>query len=108
MGWLKDLTERMAQAGRDEARRKAFEKAQAAALQGSSERLDDRSTAPYFMINGKPHVRMSWGSEKGSLESPGLCPECQAHPGQMHAIGCGKEECPNCGKPSMECHCEFR
>jgi hypothetical protein len=104
MGWLDDLARRLAGAARDEERRKAFE--QATARPKATEEALDRA-APYLSIAGLPYVRIAWGAERGSLEDPGACPSCKAQPGELHRLGCGAEECPNCGAKAMTCGCRF-
>jgi len=104
MGWLDDMARRLAGAARDEARRKAFEQAMA---RPKAQEPGEGRAAPYFNIAGHPHVRIAWGAEKGSLEEPGACPSCKAQPGELHMLGCGSEECPNCGAKALTCACRF-
>ena len=107
MGWLKDFADRMAGVARDEDRRRAFEQAAVSGtLQGLAQQAGKRQAA-YLTISGKPHVRISWGSEQGSPEVLGLCPGCQARPGELHRLGCGQEECPSCGAKALGCGCDF-
>jgi hypothetical protein len=36
------------------------------------------------------------------------CPGCCAASGELHYLGCAKEECPFCGKYLNQCGCSFR
>lgn len=33
------------------------------------------------------------------------CPDCQAHPGQLHQPGCSLDPCPACGNVFRSCQC---
>jgi len=48
--------------------------------------------------------RVTVGSELVMACNPS-CPECRQPAGEMHAFGCGCEECPGCRKILIGCHC---
>jgi hypothetical protein len=43
--------------------------------------------------------------EEQAMTSSGECPGCRRPTGEMHDCGCGHEECPNCHKILIGCHC---
>lgn len=35
-----------------------------------------------------------------------ICHDCHANPGEYHDMGCDVEQCPDCGRQMIGCHCD--
>lgn len=35
------------------------------------------------------------------------CHDCRAKPGELHALGCDVEQCPDCGCQTISCRCNY-
>jgi len=68
----------------------------------SGEEEEDREP-PTVTVGGATLARLRVGEETPRCDSP--CPGCGAYYFELHATGCGYEQCPACGGSLANCGC---
>jgi len=62
----------------------------------------------YVVLRGEQYLRITYGQESDSgCDELGSCDDCGAAVGQIHVVGCDREECPRCHGQLLSCLCSY-
>ena len=67
--------------------------------------LAEAQTFPAWIKSDGSHPRVRYGAEDDDwgAQQGKPCSDCDAKPGQLHALGCQVERCPLCGWSALDC-----
>lgn len=73
---------------------------------GWPEKIEEAQTIKFLEIDGEQYQRIPYGAETFDWNTDRPCRDCKVVAGELHVIGCAKEQCPKCGGQIFGCSCK--